>query len=353
MAEAWPTISPTQLLILVAFHIFVLFMIALDLGVFQRRPHAVSIKEAAFWSAIWIALAMLFAIGIWKYWGLWRPESPQKGSEKAIEFITGYVIEKSLSVDNLFVFLVIFRYFGVPDVLQPRVLQWGVIGALVMRAILIVLGAALLSAFHWMIYVFGAFLLYTAYKLFRSVEQEIDPGRNPVLRLVRRFLPLVDSYDSERFWVKREGRWHATPLPLVLLVVETTDVVFAVDSIPAIFGVTRDIFVVYTSNIFAIMGLRALYFLLANFLGMFRYLSIGLAMVLAFVGVKMIAEEPLRPYLESWGVGNGTVIAVSLGVIAVILTVSVVISVLAGPKEPLEHPPEAVSQDVSPDAPCS
>jgi tellurite resistance protein TerC len=320
-------------------------VIALDLGVFQRTAHAISMKEAAVWSILWIGLALLFALGIWKYWHWWRPDEPEKGSEKALEFLTGYVIEKSLSVDNLFIFLVIFRFFGVPPALQPRVLIWGVIGALIMRATLILIGAALLSLFHWMIYVFGGFLLYTAYRLFRSVEKEIDPGQNPVLRLARRFLPVIDSYSSLRFWIKRDGRWHATPLPLVLLVVETTDVVFAIDSIPAIFGITRDTFIVYTSNIFAIMGLRALYFLLANFLGMFRYLSVGLAMVLAFVGLKMIAEEPLRPYLESWGLGGGTVIILSLAVIALILTLSIVFSILAGPKEPLEHPPEAISEN--------
>jgi tellurite resistance protein TerC len=337
--------SQAQVWILVVFHIFVLGMLALDLGVFQRKAHAISAKEAAVWSAVWIGLALLFALGIWKFWYIWRPDSAKQGGAKAIEFLTGYIIEKSLSVDNLFVFLVIFRYFGVPQTLQPRVLLWGVIGALIMRAGLILIGAALISLFHWMIYVFGVFLLYTAYRLWRSVEKEIDPGRNPLLRLMRRLVPFIDSYDSLRFWVKRDGRWHATPLPLVLLVVETTDVVFAVDSIPAIFGVTRDVFIVYTSNIFAILGLRALYFLLANFIGMFRYLSVGLALVLAFIGLKMIAEEPLRPYLESWGVTNSTLIMLSLAIIGLILTVSVVVSILAGPKDPVERPPEAVMEN--------
>jgi tellurite resistance protein TerC len=340
--------SQAQVWILAVFHLFVFGMLALDLGVFQKRAHAVSPKEAAIWSGLWIALALLFALGIWKFWYIWRPDSAEQGSAKAIEFLTGYIIEKSLSVDNLFVFLVIFRYFGVPPALQPRVLLWGVVGALVMRAGLILIGAALISLFHWMIYLFGAFLLYTAYRLWRSVEREIDPGRNPVLRFARRLVPFIDSYDSLRFWVKRDGRWHATPLPLVLLVVETTDVVFAVDSIPAIFGVTRDVFIVYTSNIFAILGLRSLYFLLANFIGMFRYLSVGLALVLAFIGLKMIAEEPLRPYLESWGVASSTVIILSLTIIGLILAVSVVVSVLAGPKEPVEHPPEAVMENPPP-----
>jgi tellurite resistance protein TerC len=208
----------------------------------------------------------------------------------------------------------------------------------------------LLAAFHWMVYVFGGFLLYTGYKLFRSVEQEIDPGRNPLLRLARRFLPVVDSYESPRFWVRREGRWHATPLPLVLLVVESMDVVFAIDSIPAVFGVSKDTFIVYTSNVFAILGLRALYFLLANLLGMFRYLHVGLALVLAFVGLKMLLEEPLRVPLEALGLGKQQLILLSLGMIAAILSVTIVLSILAGPKEPLDHPPEGVAETrVGPD----
>jgi tellurite resistance protein TerC len=335
MPDSWSLTFTPQFWILVGFHVFVLLMIALDLGLVQRRAaHAVSMRQAAVWSAVWIGLALLFALGIWKGWHLWHPSEPDHGGQKAIEFLTGYIVEKSLSVDNLFVFLVIFRYFGVPPALQHRVLLWGVIGALILRACLILLGAALLALTHWMIYVFGAFLLYTSFRLARSVEHEIDPGRNPALRLARRLLPVVDHYDSSRFWVKRDGRWHATPLPLVLVVIEATDVVFAVDSIPAIFGVTRDLFIVYTSNIFAILGLRALYFLLAGFLGMLRYLSVGLAAVLAFVGLKMIVEEPLRPYLAAWGLGEGMRIVISLGVIAVILAVSIIASIVAAPKEP-------------------
>jgi tellurite resistance protein TerC len=323
-------------------------MLALDLGFFQRDAHAVTMREAAAWSAVWIALALAFAAGIWKFWDVWHPDNPHRGSEKALEFITGYLVEKALSVDNLFVFLVILRYFAVPAHLQHRVLYWGILGALIMRALLIVAGAALLSAFHWMIYLFGAFLLYTAYKMFRSVEKEIDPARNPLLRLGRRFLPVVSDYGSPRFWVRREGHWHLTPLPLVLLVVESTDVVFALDSIPAIFGITKDTFIVYTSNVFAILGLRALYFLLANFLGMFRYLNVGLALVLAFVGIKMLVEEPLAPYLESHGIGGNLVILLSFGVIVAILGLSVLVSIFVGPKEPLNNPPDAAVVDVSP-----
>ncbi len=348
MAQFWTWLQSTEFLVLVGFHVFILAMLALDLGVFQRHAHAVGMKEAAVWSAVWVALSLLFAVGIWLFWDDWHPDQAGRGGVKAVEFVTGYLVEKALSVDNLFVFLVIFRYFAVPPHLQHRVLYWGILGALVMRAAMILAGAALLAAFHWMVYVFGAFLLYTAYKMFTSsVEEDIDPGRNWMLRLARRVLPVVSDYDSPRFWVKRAGRWYATPLPLVLLVVESTDVLFAVDSIPAIFAVTKDTFIVYTSNIFAILGLRALFFLLAGFLGMFRYLSTGLAVVLAFVGLKMIAEEPLHPYLEHAGIGQTGLILISLGVVAGILAVAVVASVIAGPKEPLEHPPEAAADDTA------
>jgi len=338
----WAWIQSPEFLVLVGFHVFVAAMLALDLGVFQRKAHAVSMKEAAIWTTVWVSLAMLFAVGIWVFWDRWHPNRAPEGHVKAIEFVTGYLIEESLSVDNLFVFLVIFRYFAVPKHLQHRVLYWGILGALIMRPTLILAGAALLNTFHWMIYIFGAFLLYTAFKLFRSVEEEIDPGRNPLLRLAQRFLPVQNNYDPPTFWVKREGRWYATPLPLVVLVVESTDVVFAVDSIPAIFGITKDTFIVYTSNIFAILGLRSLFFLLAGFLGMFRYLSTGLAAVLAFVGLKMIVGEPLEPYLAQMGIGRTTTILVSLGVVAGILTVAVIASIIAGPKEPLDHPPVCV-----------
>lgn len=340
MVDIWAWLQTPEFGILAGFHLFIVAMLALDLGVFQRKAHAVSKKEAALWSMVWVVLSLLFAAGIWQYWHLWHPEAPPgQGTEKAIEFLTGYLIEKSLSVDNLFVFMVIFRYFAVPKHLQHRVLFWGILGALFLRATLILVGAALLANFHWMIYVFGGFLVYTAYKLANSVEDEIDPGRNPLLRLAQRFLPVVNNYESPRFWVRNEGRWHATPLPLVLLVVESTDVVFAIDSIPAIFAITRDTFIVYTSNIFAILGLRALYFLLAGFLGMFRYLNLGLALVLGFVGVKMLTEAFVGPFLESYGLTKGHQILISLGVIGGILTVSIVASLIAGPEEPTEIAP--------------
>jgi tellurite resistance protein TerC len=358
MADMWSWLWSTQVWILVGFHVFVISMLALDLGVFQRKAHAVSMKEAAIWTTVCVSLACLFAAGIWKFWYLWDPDAePGVGTEKAIEFITGYLIEESLSVDNLFVFLVIFRYFAVPKHLQHRVLIWGILGAIIMRATLILIGAALLDAFHWMSYVFGAFLVYTAYKLARSVEEEIDPGKNLLLRLARRLLPVVHDYDTPRFWVRRDGRWHATPLPLVLLVVESTDVVFALDSIPAIFAVTNDRFIVYTSNIFAILGLRALFFLLANFLGMLRYLNVGLAVVLGFVGVKMLAAAWIEPALAAYGIDRKGQILLSLGVIATILGISVLASLLAGKPEPAEatlsEAPENGQAEESPSAPAA
>jgi tellurite resistance protein TerC len=316
---------------LIGFHVFILGMLALDLGLFHRQARAVHFTEAAVWSAVWVVLALAFALGIWQFWHLCFPGEADGGGRRALEFLTGYVVEKSLSVDNLFVFLVIFRYFGVPVHLQHRVLYWGIIGALVFRAALILAGAALIAAFHWVLYLFGALLLYTAYRLYSSVELEIDPGRNPLLRVARRFLRFVDDYESPRFWVRREGRWHATPLPLVLLVVESTDIVFAVDSIPAIFGVTSNAFIVYSSNVFAILGLRALYFLLAGFLGRFRYLHVGLALVLGFVGLKMLVGGWLTALLQEYGIGEWHVLLFSLAVIVVILGGAIAASLLAGP----------------------
>jgi tellurite resistance protein TerC len=343
MANLWDWLQSPAAWVLLGFHAFIGLVLAIDLGVFNRKSHVVSMRQAGAWSLVWLALAGLFAVGIWQCWGLWQPDRPEQGGAKALEFITGYVVEQSLSVDNLFVFLVIFRYFGVPVQFRHRVLVWGILGAVVMRAAFILAGAAILNLFHWMNYVFAAFLVYTGYKLGRSVDEEVDPGRNPLLRLARRFVPVVDNYDSPHFWVKRDGRWHATPLPLILLVVETTDVMFALDSIPAIFGITRDPFIVYTSNIFAIIGLRSLFFLLAGFLGMFRYLNVGLSAVMTFVGIKMIVEELFRERLEALGVGHTQLIFLSLGVIGLILGTTVVASLLVGPAQegaaPAEQPP--------------
>ena len=297
----------------VVFGALVLVVLALDLGVFHRRAHAVGVREGLVWSAVWIALAAAFGLGVYAH----------SGSERALEFAAGYLIEKALSVDNLFVFMVVFSYFGVPAALQHRVLFWGILGALVLRAVFIALGAALLQEFHWVVYVFGGFLVFTGIKLLLQGEVEVHPERNPVLRLFRRLVPTVSEYRGARFTVVEGGRRCATPLLMVLVVVEATDVVFAVDSIPAVFAVTSDPFVVYTSNVFAILGLRALYFVLVGMLGRFHYLKLGLGLVLAFVGVKMLLADVYE-----------VPIAASLGVIAALLAGSVALSLLRPPTHP-------------------
>ena len=289
------------------FSVFVLGMLALDLGVFSRKPHEVRFKEALSWSIVWVVLSLLF--NAWIYFRF--------GTEKGLEFLTGYVIEKALSVDNIFVFVVLFAAFAVPKIYEHRVLFWGVIGAIVMRAIFIGLGAALISRFDWIMYVFGAILIVTGVKLLIQSEHEPHPERNPMFRMARKFIPAVPEYHGKKFFVKKAGKWFATPLFLVLVAIEATDVVFAVDSIPAIFAITEDPFIVYTSNIFAILGLRAMYFLLAGVIDKFHLLKIGLALVLLFVGVKMIIAD--------W---YHVPIALSLGVIGFILAGSVVGSML-------------------------
>lgn len=257
---------------------FVLGMLALDLGVFHRRPHEVGVGEALAWSAMWIALALLF--NGWIYWRF--------GSEIGLEFLAGYLIEKSLSVDNVFVFVLLFTSFAVPRQLQHRVLFWGIFGALAMRIIFILFGALLLQRFHWLIYFFGAILVWSGYRFLVHGSGEVHPERNPIYRLFTRVAPAVPTYHGGAFTIVHEGRRHATPLLLVLVAIEASDLVFAVDSIPAIFGITEDPFIVFTSNIFAILGLRALYFVLGGFIGKFRYLDKGLALVLLFVGGKML-----------------------------------------------------------------
>jgi tellurite resistance protein TerC len=268
------------LLFWILFNLFVLAMLVLDLGVFHRRSHTVKFREAMLWSVAWIALAGIFATVIF----FWHGRTPM------LEFVTGYVIELSLSVDNLFVFLLIFRFFQVPPDHQHKVLFWGILGALVMRAIFIVAGVGLIQRFHWIIYVFGALLVYSGIKLFFQDETEIHPEKNPVLRVFRRWVPVTKDFEGNKFFVRRPGL-YATPLFVVLLVVETTDLLFAVDSIPAILAITRDAFIVYTSNVFAIMGLRSMYFALAGMMEMFRYLHYGLALVLVFVGAKMLVSH--------------------------------------------------------------
>jgi tellurite resistance protein TerC len=296
----------------VAFNIFVLFMLALDLGVFRRRKNAVSLREATARSAIWIALALAFA-GLLYYW---------QGQKPALEFVTGYVIELSLSVDNLFVFLLIFRYFSVPEEHQQRVLVWGILGALALRAVFIFAGVGLLRRFHVITYLFGAILVYSGIRLFREGNSEIHPEKNPVLRLFRKFVPVTKDFQGDKFFVRRPGL-YATPLFIVLLVVETTDVIFAVDSIPAILAITLNTFVVYTSNVFAILGLRAMYFALAGMLEVFHFLHYGLAVILMLVGTKMLASN----YVE-------ISTTMTLAVIGVVLAVSVGASLLKPPTSP-------------------
>ncbi len=295
-------------LLWIGFNLFVLAMLALDLGIFHRKEHTVSIKEALVWCAVWVSLALSFNVGIY-FW---------LGHEKALEFLTGYLIEYSLSVDNIFVFLLIFSYFSVRPEYQHRALFWGILGALIMRATLIVIGATLISKFHWVIYLFGGFLILTGIRMAFQKEEGVHPETNPIVRLFRRFMPVTADYHHSKFFVKVDGRRFATPLAIVLLVIETTDLVFALDSIPAIFGVTHDSFIVYTSNVFAILGLRSLYFALAGLMGLFHYLKIGLSAVLVFIGIKMLLpifhiEIPIQ---------------IALGVIAGILSVSVIASIV-------------------------
>ena len=296
-----------QILLWVGFNIFVLILLALDLGVFHRGDRVIKLKESLFWSAIWIVVALLFNIAVY----FWR------GPEVALQFLTGYLIERSLSIDNLFIFLMIFSYFRVASQLQYKVLFWGILGALIMRAFFIATGVVLITMFHWVIYVFGAFLIFTAARMAFEKGKEMHPEKNPVLRIFRRFMPITEDYAGNKFFIRKEGKLYATPLLVVLLVIESTDVVFAIDSIPAILAVTTDPFIVYTSNVFAILGLRALYFALASILGMFHYLKIGLSIILAFVGLKMLLSNFYQ-----------LPVSVTLGVVALTLVVSILASLI-------------------------
>ena len=291
----------------VAFTAFVLAALALDLGVFHRHVHELRLREALAWSVVWITLSLLFNVGVYAWFG----------TERALEFLTGYLIELALSVDNIFIFLVIFSSFGVPRVLRHRVLFWGVLGALVMRAVFIFLGAALLHRFAWIMYLFGAILVATGIKLLIQRGSQVHPERNPLYRAFSRIVPAVPEYRGARFLVRERGRWHATPLLLVLVAIEATDLVFAADSIPAIFAITADPFIVYTSNIFAILGLRALFFLLAGVIERFVYLNVGLGLVLAFVGVKMLIVDVYK-----------VPIVASLAVVAALIGGSIAVSLV-------------------------
>ncbi|MDB4887366.1 MAG: Integral rane protein TerC [Gemmatimonadetes bacterium] len=295
---------------------FVLAMLSLDLGVFNRKPHVVGAKEALAWTGVWVGLALLFALGLAVF----------ESHQAALTFLTGYVIEESLSVDNIFVIVLIFQYFAVPAQYQHRVLFWGILGALVMRGLFIAVGAALLARFEWIIYVFGALLVITGIRMAVKQDEEFDGEQNPVVKLARRVLPVTDGYRGKHFFAMEQGRRHATPLLLVLVLVEATDLIFAIDSIPAIFGITRDPFLVFTSNIFAVMGLRSLFFLLASVVTKFHLLKYGLAVILTFVGAKMLVEHWIH-----------IPIMLSLGVVLVVLTASIVASLIwPSAKQPSE-----------------
>ena len=296
----------------IGFSAFIVTMLSLDLGLLNRRAHTITYREAWIWSAVWVTLAMIFGGLVFFY----------QGRDPGFQFLTGYLIELSLSVDNLFVFLLIFSYFKVPAKFQHRVLFWGVMGALIMRLTMIFIGAALINRFHWIIYIFGAFLVYTGIKMFSHEDTDMQPDQNPVVRLVTRFLPISHHYEEQKFFTTVNGKRTGTLLLLVLIVVEVTDLVFAVDSIPAIFAITTNTFIVYTSNVFAILGLRSMYFLLAGVVEKFRYLRIGLAIVLTFIGLKMLLGA----------ISIHIPIEASLVFVALVLVGSVVASVLIPPK---------------------
>lgn len=305
-----------QTIMWVAFAAVMTVMFVLDLGVFNRKTHEVKFREALTWTIIWISLAMIFNAGVYYF----------MGPVKALEFLTGYVIEESLSVDNLFVFIMIFSYFHVAKHHQPKILKWGILGALVMRGVFIILGIGLIERFHWMIYIFGGLLVVTGIKMAFGGDDHIEPEKNLLVRLVRKFIPVTKRVSGDRFFIRKCGKIAATPLFLTLLVVESSDVIFAVDSIPAVLAVTHDPFIVYTSNVFAIMGLRSLYYLLAHVMDMFVYLKLGVSFILCFVGAKMLLGDVFE-----------IPIYFSLGVIVGSLTIAILISVFVGNKRKSRH----------------
>lgn len=322
----------------IGFHLLVFIMLALDLGVFNRKSHTISMKEALGWSAVWIVIAQAFNVFIYATFG----------SEAAVEFLTGYVLELSLSVDNLFVFLLLFSYFKVPSAYQHKVLFWGIIGAQVMRAVFIAIGTVLIAKFHWILYVFGVFLVYTGVKMALDKGEEIEPESNPVLKIFKKFFPISHEYHESKFFVMIDGVRHATVLFVVVLIVEATDLVFAVDSIPAVFAVTQNPLIVYTSNIFAILGLRSMYFALAGIMNLFHYLKIGLSFILAFIGIKMLITDFY--HMPTW---------LALGVVAFVLMASIVASMIWPEAQmhvqengeipaPLDDTPSEVSEQQNP-----
>ncbi|MBN1474270.1 MAG: TerC family protein [Syntrophaceae bacterium] len=299
----------------ILFTLFILAMLALDLGVFNRKAHVIGFKEALLWTAFWVSLALLFGVGVYYFYG----------HHKALEYFTGYIIEYSLSVDNLFVFLLIFKYFRVPHKLEHKALFWGILLALITRAIFILAGVVLINKFHWIIYIFGAFLIYTAARMALGKGREIHPGKNILVRLLRKIMPVTRNYQEGHFFVIKRGVRFATPLLAVILALETTDIIFAVDSIPAILAITKDPFIIYTSNVFAILGLRSLFFAISGIMRIFHHLQYGLVAVLSFVGIKMLISDFYKIPIN-----------ISLAVIASALALSIVAS-LIWPK-PIEQP---------------
>lgn len=324
----------------------VMLMLLLDLGVFHKKAHSVSFKEAGTWSVVWVSLALLFNVGLY-YFSQWTfaqdsilmgtpgfiPEVAAK--QVSLEFLTGYLVEKSLAVDNIFIFMVVFSYFAIPSQYQHRILFYGILGALIFRAIFIAMGSVLMQ-YEWVILFFGAFLIFTGAKMLFGTDKEPDPGANPVLKLVRRFIPITPAIHGQKFFVRTEGKLYATPLFLALLFLEFSDIIFAVDSVPAIFAITNEPFIVFTSNIFAILGLRSMYFLLSNVMHRFHLLKFGLAFILIFVGMKMTFLNHMF--------GGKFPIAWSLGIIATILVGSIVASLLIKPKETSKGPPDSVNK---------
>ena len=304
------------MLLWIIFIVLICFFLALDLGVFNKNPHIVTTREAFGWTALWVSISLLFSIVVYYAYELNWVSGDLSGSKAVLLYLSGYLVEQSLSMDNIFVIAIIFSYFQVPKQYQHRVLFWGILGALVFRGLMIALGAALIHQFAWVIYVFGLFLLYSAYKML-TVGEAVHPSQNPTIKFIRRFFAVSTTYEGEKFFVRKRGLLVATPLFVALMVVETTDILFAFDSIPAIFGITTDSFLVFTSNIFAIMGLRSLYFVLASVLDKFQYLKYSLVAILFFVGIKMMLHEVWKP--EEW---------LSLVVIFVSLAVGVVVSLI-------------------------
>jgi len=306
----------------IGFLLFVFLMLALDLGVFNRKAHVINMKEALMWSAIWIMLALIFNFGIYYF------DLEGNGKQKALEFLTGYIIEKSLSIDNLFVFIMLFSFFNVERKYQHKILFWGILGALIMRAIFIFAGVALIERFHWIIYIFGAFLIFTGIRMLVHKERKVDPDKNPLVRLFKKFMPVTTEMHGSKFFIKKNHILYATPMFIVLIVIEFTDLLFAVDSIPAILAISNDTFVIFTSNVFAIFGLRALYFALVGITEYFYYLKYGLSFILVFVGVKMlIADTPYK-----------IPITYSLLTIAGIIAFCILLSVIIKPKKENQTP---------------